>query len=60
MGKIAKKIAKVTAILASISAFLVCLSMIVYYFNLDMKLTSKLEAPLEWWYDNKVKRDRGL
>ncbi len=60
MCKIAKKIAKITALLTSISAVLVALSMIVYYFNLDMKLTSKLEAPLEWWYDNMVKRDRGL
>lgn len=60
MTKLMKKIAKITAILTSISAFLVGLSMIVYYFNLDMKLTSKLEAPLEWWYDNMVKRDRGL
>lgn len=59
MNKLAKKIAKITAILAGISACLVALSMIVYYFNLDMKLTSKLEKPLEWWYD-RLERDKGL
>lgn len=59
MKKILKKVSKIMAILAAISAALVALSMIVYYFNLDMKLTSKLEKPLDWWYD-RLEKDRGL
>lgn len=58
--KIIKKLAKITAVLSAISASLVALSMIVYFFNIDMKLASKLEKPLDWWYDNQVKRNRGL
>ena len=54
-----KKFAKVLGILTAILAAVTALSMVVYYFNLDMKLTSKLEGPLDWWYDH-VKRDEGL
>ncbi|MBO7671001.1 MAG: hypothetical protein J6S60_10475 [Oscillospiraceae bacterium] len=32
----------------------------VYFFNLDMKLTAKMEPLLTWVYDNKVKRDQHL
>lgn len=31
----------------------------VYYFNLDMKLTAKMEPVLFWFYD-RVKRDQHL
>ena len=55
-----KKIMKFISILTAISSSLVALSMVVYFFNLDMKLTSLLEGPLDWWYDNGVKRNRGL
>ena len=33
---------------------------VVYFFNLDMKLTAKMEPLLFWFYDNKVKRDQHL
>ena len=33
---------------------------IVYFFNLDMKLTAAMEPLLTWFYDNKVKRDQHL
>ena len=33
---------------------------IVYFFNLDMKLTAKMEPLLYWFYDKKVKRDQHL
>lgn len=58
-GSLMKKFAKVLGILTAILAAVTALSMVVYYFNLDMKLTSKLEGPLDWWYDH-VKRDEGL
>lgn len=57
--KILKTIGKVVAVLSAIAAALTALSMVVYYFNLDMKLTSLLEEPLEWWYD-RIERDRGI
>lgn len=57
----AKKIKKILAIIAAISAALTVLSMIVYYFNLDMKLTSLLDEPLDWWYDRMdSKKNKGL
>ena len=33
---------------------------VVYFFNLDMKLTAAMEPMLTWFYDNKVKRDQHL
>ena len=33
---------------------------VVYFFNLDMKLTAKMEPLLTWVYDNKVKCDQHL
>lgn len=33
---------------------------LVYFFNLDMKMTAKMEPILFWFYDNKVKRDQHL
>ena len=33
---------------------------VVYFFNLDMKLTAAMEPLLTWFYDNKVKRDQHL
>ena len=38
---------------------LIALTFAVYYFNLDMKLTSKMEPILFHFYD-KVKRDQHL
>ena len=33
---------------------------VVYFFNLDMKLTAAMEPVLTWFYDNRVKRDQHL
>ncbi len=33
---------------------------VVYFFNLDMKLTAAMEPLLTWFYANKVKRDQHL
>lgn len=33
---------------------------VIYFFNLDMKLTAAMEPLLTWFYDNKVKRDQHL
>ena len=33
---------------------------VVYFFNLDMKLTAAMEPMLTWFYDNRVKRDQHL
>lgn len=59
MKKLSKTIGKMVAIITAISAIAIALSMVVYFFNLDMKLTSKLEKPLDWWYD-RLEKDRGL
>ena len=44
--------------LAALSFFVV--TFVVYFYNLDMKLTAAMEPILYWWYDNKVKRDQHL
>ena len=44
--------------LAALSFFVV--TFVVYFYNLDMKLTAAMEPILTWWYDNKVKRDQHL
>lgn len=59
MKKLSKTIGKMVAIITAISTIAIALSMVVYFFNLDMKLTSKLEKPLDWWYD-RLEKDRGL
>lgn len=45
-------------LIAALSFFGV--TFIVYFFNLDMKLTAAMEPLLIWFYDNKVKRDQHL
>lgn len=45
-------------LVAALSIFGV--TFIVYFFNLDMKLTAAMEPLLIWFYDNKVKRDQHL
>lgn len=48
--------------LLTILIILVCLwvlTMVVYFFNLDMKMMAALEPVLSKWYDH-VKRDRKL
>ena len=44
--------------LAALGFFVV--TFVVYFYNLDMKLTAAMEPVLTWWYDNKVKRDQHL
>ena len=50
---------KVLCIFAIIMVSLWVLSMIVYFFNLDMKLTAALQPLLSKHYD-KIKRDRKI
>lgn len=50
---------KVIAIILGIAAVLFVLSFIVYFFNLDMKLTAALAPLFDKHYD-RVKRDRHL
>ncbi len=52
-------ILKVLLIVAIVMAVLFVLSLIVYFFNLDMKLTSAIQPLLEKHYD-KIKRERKL
>ncbi|MCR4781202.1 MAG: hypothetical protein K5851_00435 [Lachnospiraceae bacterium] len=49
----------VLLVLAIIFVILFVLSLIVYFFNLDMKLTSKLQPLLAKHYD-KIKRNRKI
>ena len=44
-------------VLAALAFFVV--TFVVYFFNLDMKLTSKMEPVLNWFYD-RVDRDQHL
>ena len=44
--------------LAALGFFVV--TFVVYFYNMDMKLTAAMEPILTWWYDNKVKRDQHL
>ena len=50
---------KILGIIAIVLVCLWILSMIVYFFNLDMKLTSSIQPLLEKHYD-KIKRDRKI
>lgn len=54
--KVFKKLIQIISILAA--AFFV-ITFLIYYFNLDMKLTAALEPYLEKWHD-RVKRERKL
>ncbi|MBR1622763.1 MAG: hypothetical protein IJ675_02475 [Pseudobutyrivibrio sp.] len=50
---------KVLLIIAIVLICLFLLSLIVYFFNLDMKLTSAIQPLLQKHYD-KIKRDRKI
>ena len=50
---------KVLLIIAIVFVCLFVLSLIVYFFNLDMKLTSALQPMLEKHYD-KIKKERKI
>ena len=54
-----KNMLKVLLIIAIILLCLFVLSLIVYFFNLDMKLTSAIQPLLEKHYD-KIKRNRKI
>ena len=43
-----------------IAAIGTTLLFVVYFFNLDMKMTAAMEPLLTWFYDNKVNRDQHL
>ena len=50
---------KILAIVAIVFVCLWILSMVVYFFNLDMKLTSAIQPMLAKHYD-KINRDRKI
>ena len=50
---------KILLIIAIVIVCLFILSLIVYFFNLDMKLTSAIQPLLAKHYD-KIKRDRKI
>ena len=52
-------ILKILGIAAIVAAALFVLTFVVYFFNLDMKLTAALEPIFLKHYDN-IKRDRHL
>lgn len=50
---------KVLLILAIIFVCLFLLTLVIYFFNLDMKFAASLTKPLTWWYDwSKIRRDK--
>lgn len=59
MNKVKKAALKLLLklVLAALAFFVV--TFVVYFFNLDMKLTSKMEPLLNWFYD-RVDRDQHL
>ena len=58
--KIKKTLLKLMLKLLIVALSFFGLTFIVYFFNLDMKLTAAMEPLLIWFYDNKVKRDQHL
>lgn len=54
-----ERIWKIAKTLAVVSAILFVFSLIVYFFNLDMKLAAKLQKLMDLIYDRR-KRDRRL
>lgn len=52
-------ILKILSILAVVALVLWILTMVVYFFNLDMKLTAAIYPILDKYYDH-VKRDKHL
>jgi len=50
---------KILLILAIIFVCLFLLTLIIYFYNLDMKFAASLTKPLTWWYDwSKRRRDK--
>lgn len=47
---------KVISIIAIVILVLFVLSLIVYFFNLDMKLSSKTQPLINKWYDHHKRR----
>lgn len=60
MKTFGKKLLLVLLKLGVTAAAGLALLFVVYFFNLDMKLTAAMEPLLTWFYDNKVKRDQHL
>lgn len=51
-------ILKILLIIFIIFVSLFLLTLLIYFFNLDMKFASLLIKPLTWWYDwSKKRRD---
>ena len=57
---IKKKVLKLLLKLCLAALGFCAVTCVVYFYNLDMKLTAAMEPVLTWWYDNKVKRDQHL
>lgn len=49
-------IIKIMVVLAIIFIALFLLSLIVYFFNLDMKMSSKIQPIINKWYDRHKRR----
>lgn len=47
---------KVICIIAIVLVALFLLSLLVYFFNLDMKMSSKIQPLLNKWYDRHKRR----
>ena len=60
MKTLIKKLLSFLLKLVLIAVVGTALLFVVYFFNLDMKLTAAMEPLLTWFYDNKVKRDQHL
>ena len=58
--KIKKSLLKLLLKLIIVAASFFVVTFVVYFYNLDMKLTAAMEPLLTWFYDNKVKRDQHL
>ena len=57
---IKKTLLKLLLKLVIIAVSFFAVTFVVYFYNLDMKLTAAMEPLLTWFYDNKVKRDQHL
>ena len=60
MKKITRAAVKILLKLIAAAAIFFVVTFAVYFFNLDMKLTSAMEPLMEKVYDNFVKRDQHL
>lgn len=59
MKKLIQILIRVLLRVLAVAGVLFAVTFAVYFFNLDMKLTAKMEPILFWFYD-KVKRDQHL